>query len=95
MTDQHQDKLEKHTAKSDEMMEKLKTSWDQKCASEKDELRDTLEEEHDTAKEALKDVLEKKHQDKLGANTAQLKEACSVEKADFKQTFLEKYDRDI
>lgn len=84
LSSQHQDKLDDHTTKSSEQLEKLKESWTQKCESEKDSLRDTLEDEFDTEQRQLQDDLAAEHDEAMAASTAALKEECSAEQAEFK-----------
>jgi len=88
LADKHQNTLEDHKEESDKMIDKLKTSWQQKCESEKDQLRDALGEEHAADKEALQGELEEKHQGKMEANSQKLNEQCALDKADFKQGLL-------
>ena len=45
--------------------------------------------------DALKQVLGSKHQSEIKSLESELKVACDTELSEFKQSYIQKYDRDI
>jgi hypothetical protein len=91
----HNSQLNKAVSSGESLAIQLKESFAEECESEKESIRDTLTSSCDKDKEALQQKL--RNNLKLFSKKAveDANKRCDVKMADFKQSYLEKYEEDI
>ena len=92
---EHNQTLEKHETNASSLTVQLKESLTESCESEKASIEDTITEKCERAKGELKDELRDKLKLFSKKATRDAAASCEVKMAEFKQSYVERYEEDI